>query len=76
VEVPREVLDVVPETFRTSGDHGRVRAGGVRVLRLGRLMVSEEKKRLPVRVSISRRLNIFLPTSSHHNNPFLGVVGQ
>jgi len=44
VEVPREVLDVVPETFRTSGDHGRVRAGGVRVLRLGRLMVSEEKK--------------------------------
>ena len=62
MEVPREILDVVPETFRASGDHGRVRAGGVRVFRLGRFMVSEEKERLPIRVPIPRRLNVFLLT--------------
>jgi hypothetical protein len=48
VEVPREVPHVVPEAFRTSGNHGRIRAGGVRVFRLGRLVVSKEKERLPI----------------------------
>ena len=71
MEVPRKVPDVVPEAFRASGDHGRIRTGGVRVFRLGRFMVPEEKERLPVRVPVSRRLNAFLPTFQ-----FFGLVGQ
>ena len=75
MEVPREISDVVPEAFRAPGDHRRVRTGGVRVFRLGRLMVSEEKERLPIRVPISRRLNVFLFTQPRHTIPF-GLIEQ
>lgn len=53
--IPREVPDLVPAPLRTSGDHGRIRARRLRLLRLGRKLVSEEEERLQVRVPISER---------------------
>jgi len=76
VEVPREVPHVVPTALRASGDHGRVRTGGVRVFRLGRLMVSEKKERLPIRVSISRRLNVFVLRSQGRLRSFVSPDGD
>jgi hypothetical protein len=52
---PCQVLDLVPATLGAAGYNRGVRAGCLRLLRLGGLMVPTEEERLPVRVSISVR---------------------
>lgn len=39
-------------------------------------MVSKEKERLPVRVQVSRRLNVFALVSPHNEDLVLGLFGQ
>ena len=50
VALPCQVPNVVPAALGAAGDHGGVRAGRVRVLRLGGLVVPAQEERLPVRV--------------------------
>jgi len=61
VAIPYQISDMVSASFRASSHNGGIRAGRVCVLRLGRLLVSTEEERFPIRIPIPfGRLNLLL----------------
>ena len=61
--IPCQIPYMVPTSLRTPSHHRRVRTRSLRILRLGRFMVSTQEERFPLRIPISfRRLSVFIPS--------------